>query len=369
MSESLSTQSAAEDAHRFDIPFTPIGNWPTPVEEASGFAAEYRLRSLWVKREDLSHAVCGGNKVRGLEYLLGHALRKKVKTLVSFSSAGSHHLSKTAWHARQLGMNTVAVVVPQPNARYVQANIATAMAAGARYVPANYATVLPKTIGCYLRERFTGNGPALFIPPGGTSLRSMYGHARAVFELKQQIDQGMLPKPDFIYVALGSLGTACGLAAGLREAQLDTQVIGVIVSHRWYCTPRRLRKMTHKAWRALRTKMGNVKRRPTVGLGPLHPPLIEDALGGGYAEFTDSAMRRAEQFESIEGLPLDGTYTAKTLDGMLNFIERRGLQDKNHLLWHTYCPAPNAEIDLKELPPALQRYFKESVQPLDRDVR
>jgi len=368
MSESLPTQSAAHDARRLDIPYTSIGSWPTPVQEAQRFAREYQLGALWVKREDLSHPVCGGNKVRGLEYLLGHALRKNVKTLVSFSSAGSHHLSKTAWHARQLGMNTVAVIVPQPNARYVRANISTAVAVGARYVPANYATVLPKTVGCYLRERFAGNGPVLFIPPGGTSPRSMYGHVRAAFELKEQIDQGMLPKPDFIYVALGSLGTACGLAAGLREARLDTRVVGVIVSHRWYCTPRRLRKMTRKAWQALNTGMGKLAPRLADDLSPLQPPLIEDALGGGYAEFTDSAMRRAARFEAAETIMLDGTYMAKTLDGMLNFIERRKLQGKHHLLWHTYCPAPETEIDVDTLLPALRRYFDDPVQLLDRAV-
>ena len=365
MNKSSQEHSLSANASPRDIPRVSIGTWPTPVHEAPRFAAEHQLRSLWVKREDQSHAVCGGNKMRGLEYLLGRAIQRNVKTLVSFSSAGSHHLSKTAWHARQLGINTVAVFVPQPNAHYVRANIATALAAGARYVPANYATVLPKTIACYLRERLGGNGPVMFIPPGGTSLRSMYGHVRAAFELKDQIDAGMIPKPDYIYVALGSLGTACGLAAGLHHARLDTKVVGVIVSHRWYCTARRLRKMTRKASWAFTTAMGTTRPRVSDDIDSAQPPLIEDALGRGYAQFTDSAMRRAAQFEAAEGLPFDGTYMAKTLDGMLNFIDRRGLQDKNHLLWYTYCPAPPTEIDVKTLPPALRRYFDEPVQPLD----
>ena len=352
-------------AKNMEIPRVSIGTWPTPVQAAEVFGAQQGLRSLWIKREDLSHPICGGNKVRGLEYLLGRAQQRGVKTLVSFSSAGSHHLSKTAWHARQLGMRTIALFVPQPNAAYVRANIAAALAAGAKYVPANYATILPKTIWHLLRERVVGNGPVMFIPPGGTSRRSMFGHALAATELAKQIDAGELPKPDYLYVALGSLGTACGLAAGLHFANLDTRVVGVIVSHRWYCTPRRLKNMTRSAYQFVATVCGNREMKLPAGINALRPPIIEDALGPGYANFTASAMRRAQVFEAAEGLALDGTYMAKTVDGMLNYIEREKLRDKHHLLWYTYCPAPPAAINIDSLPNALRRYFENPVQPLD----
>src|SRR3989441_8551507 len=50
-----------------------LGDWPTPLESAPGLAAACGAAALWLKREDRSSPRCGGNKVRGLEFLLGPA--------------------------------------------------------------------------------------------------------------------------------------------------------------------------------------------------------------------------------------------------------------------------------------------------------
>ena len=52
----------------------------------------------------------------------------------------------------------------------------------------------------------------------------------AAFELKNQIEEGLLPEPDYIYIALGSAGTAAGLILGLKLAGLQSKVIPVRVS-------------------------------------------------------------------------------------------------------------------------------------------
>ena len=49
------------------IPWAPLGRWPTPLEPAPG------IDGLLLKREDASHTIYGGNKVRTLEMLLGQA--------------------------------------------------------------------------------------------------------------------------------------------------------------------------------------------------------------------------------------------------------------------------------------------------------
>src|SRR5256886_17106957 len=50
-----------------------LGDWPTPLESAPGLAAACGATALWLKREDRSSPCYGGNKVRGLEFLLGPA--------------------------------------------------------------------------------------------------------------------------------------------------------------------------------------------------------------------------------------------------------------------------------------------------------
>ena len=51
------------------IPRARLGRFPTPVVHLTGFRD---VDQLYVKREDLSSDVLGGNKVRSLEFLLGH---------------------------------------------------------------------------------------------------------------------------------------------------------------------------------------------------------------------------------------------------------------------------------------------------------
>ena len=93
--------------------------------------------------------------------------------------------------------------------------------AGARYVPANYLTLLPKLFARLLwRSRRKGSERLYCIPVGGTSPLACLGHVSAAMELKQQIAAGVLPEPDFLYVAAGSLGTAAGLTLGCRLARM-----------------------------------------------------------------------------------------------------------------------------------------------------
>ena len=46
-----------------------LGTWPTPLEAHPALATLTGVPKVWVKREDQSSAVYGGNKVRGLEFL------------------------------------------------------------------------------------------------------------------------------------------------------------------------------------------------------------------------------------------------------------------------------------------------------------
>src|SRR5256884_3640332 len=47
-----------------------LGEWPTPLEPAPALAGALGVAALGLKREDRAAAPGGGNKVRGLEFLL-----------------------------------------------------------------------------------------------------------------------------------------------------------------------------------------------------------------------------------------------------------------------------------------------------------
>ncbi|MCP4250696.1 MAG: pyridoxal-phosphate dependent enzyme [bacterium] len=341
------------------VPWLPLGDWPTPVTEARHFAAAQKLKALHVKREDLSHPECGGNKVRSLEFLLADARQRGAGTILTLGAVGSHHVSRTAWHAGQLGMDMIGLVVHQPGAPYVQQNLLRGLAVGARYAPTGYALLGPRLVWHLLRSRGRrGDRPIVYAPSGGTSPLSCLGHVSAALELKQQIEAGVLPEPDFIYVALGSLGTAAGLAVGCKLAGLRSRLVGVVVFHRWFCTAGRWVRLARRVHRLMRRLDPSV---PEVDLPKSEFSVVRTALGRGYAHVTDAAERLIQEMPAAEQIELDGTYSAKTLDGALQHIRHHRLSDKTHLFWHTYQPvAPRLPVpqNTASLPRGLRRYFQ-----------
>jgi D-cysteine desulfhydrase len=351
------------------MPWTSIGEWPTPIDPPRAFAKRLDLPHLYIKREDRSHALCGGNKLRGLEFLLGEAAAKGARTILTFGAAGSHHVAKTAWHARQMGMDTVAVVVPQARSTYVRRNILSAASVNTRYVAAQYVTLIPKLAIEYTRLRLRGGGRKLcYVPAGGTSASSILGHVSAALELKEQIKAGVMPEPDYLYVPMGSLGTAAGLMLGLKLAGLKTRVVGVVVSYRWYCTAGRCARMARGSLRLLRRLGADV---PELSISADDIELVGTSLGEGYALFTSAAIELARRLHEDDKVALDGTYSSKALHGMRDFIRARGLERSVHLFWNTYAPSPHVEMNkslVEQLPRVIRAYFNQEVQSLDAEL-
>lgn len=341
------------------VPRLALGDWPTPIASLPNFARAHNLESLHVKREDQSHAACGGSKVRGLEFLLAEAQRRSAGVIVTFGAAGSNHVQTTAWHARQLGIDTVALVVSQPAGDYVRRNLLSGIEVGTHFVPVNLATAAPRLAVEWIWAKRRKTGGVVLIPPGGSSARACLGTVSAGLELGRQVVEGVLPEPELIFVALGSMGTAAGLAVGCRLAGLGSRLVGVATYNRWYCTAGR--------WAALarRTHAFMRRRDPLVPQMSFHRgdyDVVTTAIGRGYAHPTEASQTVARQLEDSDGLSLDPTYTAKAFHGMMQYIEDRGLTRARSLFWHTYQPTPLAQSkgpsqNAALLPGALRRYL------------
>src|SRR3546814_2777667 len=63
---------------------------------------------IYIKRDDLSAADYGGNKIRKLDFLLADALARGRRELTVFGYAGSNFVAASAWHGSQLGLRVSA---------------------------------------------------------------------------------------------------------------------------------------------------------------------------------------------------------------------------------------------------------------------
>lgn len=274
-----------------------LGDYPTPVE-----AARFPdiASPLWIKRDDLASAVVGGNKVRALEFLLAGVQPGDV--LLTGGGEGSTHVLATAVHAARLGAHVHAV-----RWRHEMHDTAERVAQRALRECAIVETSATPLGGIVraLAQRLTRR--ARWIPFGGTSPLGILGHVNAALELADQVEAGELPMPSRVVVALGTGGTAAGLALGFAAAGMPTSVIGARVVPRIASGRTRVVHLARATARWVRRITGVAL--PMVTRDAVR--VAHEAYGGAYGRVSPLATEAAAAMERATGLRLDPTYSAK----------------------------------------------------------
>ena len=361
---------------REKLAYASLGEFPTPVQKLERLGSELGVSQLYMKRDDLSGKLYGGNKPRKLEFILGSALRSKVKEVITFGCAGSNHALATAIYARQAGLKCISMLMPQPNAQYVRRNLLMSQYCGAELhlcgSGLESATNMPLvyTAATYqlLRHRLKKGRLPYFIPPGGSSPLGVVGFVNAAFELRDQIASGEMPEPEYIYVACGTNGTAAGLTLGLKAAKLGSRVVSVRICGEKFVNARAMFRLVNKTNSLLCSLDASF---PRLEFSEEDIDIRHDHAGQRYALFTDEGMEAVSLMRECEGIKLDGTYTGKTLAALRHEAKSGNLRGKAVLFWNTLNSRDFsddiADVDYHDLPRPFHRYFEEEVQPLDRD--
>jgi len=297
-----------------------LGRWPTPLERAAGLAERTGARELWVKREDRSSPVYGGNKVRALEFLFaGLAAGDAAFTVGGW---GSTHCLATVRHARALGAHAVVAQFPQGLS---EGAVATARATERAATVCFRARTWAGFPAAWLRGwRAAGRlGRRLAIPGGGRAPVAALGHALAVLEMATQLPSS----PDAIVTPLGTGGTAAGILVGCGLLGWRTQVCAVRVAPRVVAGAGRVRRLARAARELLR---GRVPQAAVSG-GP--SLLVVDGIGRGYGWPTVEG-EQARGWAREAGLEVDSTYGGKTLARVPGVVESGHARV---VYWHTYA--------------------------------
>lgn len=349
------------------LPHLSLGEFPTPVVHCEGLGPAVGLDGLYIKRDDISGPVYGGNKVRKLEFLFGQAKAIGAKEVMTFGFAGSNHALCTAIYARQSGLRSISMLLPQVNSSSLQRNLLLGHAFGAElnYYP-NKAAIAIGVAWQSMRHRLRYGKTPMIIPAGGSSPVGVVGFVNAAFELREQVRAGELPEPDVVYVAVGSMGSTAGLAIGLKAAGMKTRVEPVRVIEPALANRAALTTLVDKTL-ALLDKSDPAF--PKLSFTPEELVLREDYYGERYAQYTPECVEAMKLAYDAEGVRLDGTYSAKALAAVVGDARRGILKGKTVVFWDTYnsrplwtkVPMPDYHV----LPKALHRYFETDVQPLD----
>jgi D-cysteine desulfhydrase len=338
------------------IPRAPLGLFPTPVDHASALGAQLGIGALFVKRDDVSGVLYGGGKTRKLELFLGEAQRGGYPSVITFGSVGSHHAVATAVYAKALQMKAILMLLPEPTDEAVRASLRAEVALGATILPSPGARTAERAA----RRALLASGDArepYVIPVGGSSPLGNVAFVNAAFELKRDVELGRLPEPDVVYLAMGTMGNAVGLALGFAALKMKTRVVAVRASSPGTSSARGLRAMLVETRDFLRTIDPSF---PEVDADRCAITIAGGQLGAGYARPTKSGLAAIDVARCRAGLALEPTYTGKALAALI--ADAPTLANDVVLFWNTQS---SRTLEITEgardaIPAAFQGYFASS---------
>jgi D-cysteine desulfhydrase len=347
------------------IGWQALGEFPTPVESLAPALAKAGVSGDgWVKRDDLSSPIYGGNKVRTLEALFGEARDEDASIIYSTGAFGSNHAAATVLHARRAGLEPGAILFPQPPSDTAAENLRAIAHVKPLFRSLPHWSALPFGMASVRRAHERRNERAFVMVPGGATPRGGLGYVSAAFELGAQVRAGELPRPDSVVIGVGSTCTSAGLLVGFHHATrlgffADSggrprapHLVSVRVTP-WPVTAKfRIVSLAVRISELLAELAGD--RSLEVSAPELRAALTVDGrfLGRGYGYPTRGGVGAIDAFRAIDGFELDTTYSAKAAAGF--FARLRERPGETALFWSTKSTAPLAcatddEIDERRL--------------------
>lgn len=297
---------------------------PSPVEALEPLAARLGLDWLGCKRDDRLEALHGGSKPRKLDYALAEPRLADAERWASAGAIGSGSLVALTAAAASLGRTLDAHLFWTSLSAGVVDNLAFTASGPTRL--AYHGSRVGLALGAPGVLVGTRSRGAAVVPPGATSPTGMLGLVRAGLELAEQVRAGELPEPDRLYVALGSGGTAVGLAVGLALAGLSTTVVGVGVVERALSPLGRVRAL----------REGLLAKLDALGIArpssPIHLVVERRYAGPGYAVPTAGALAACDAL-AAEGVAIEPIYTGKAMAALLATARASGA--RRVLFWQT----------------------------------
>jgi D-cysteine desulfhydrase len=278
---------------------------PTPLHPAPRLSRELGV-PLLLKRDDLAGVGLGGNKLRGLEFLIADALAQGCDSLVTGAGPQSNWTMLAAVACLRHGLEPHVVCYgtgggePQGNMRlhrWLGTDVRFTGAAERSSVDAGIEAVTAEL-------RAAGRRPYP-VPRGGATALGALGYVRASVELAAQLAELDEP-PAGLWLATGSCGTQAGLVAGAALTAAAYQVVGVTVSRPAAECVIRVRELATAA-----------AALAGIPAGLPAPDVRDGWIGPGYGVPSAAGQAAARLVAATEGIFLDPVFGAKAMAALI----------------------------------------------------
>ncbi len=292
------------------IPKVNFCQLPTPLIYLRRLSERFGA-NIFIKRDDLTGGLFGGNKERMLEYILARAQNSTV--VVTVGTENSNHCRLTASCANKLGLKTELVIIKSTQGGASSVNAAWLKQLGA-IMHATSKRDVPETIERCLASLLKRGEKPYFIPAGGHTKEGVFAYAAAAIEAHEQFKAHNI-NPDYIVVPAGTGTTQAGLVLGMRALGRESRIVGISVAR--------------DAERCVSEIMGITEEARAELALPYVPQeaviLYDEYIGAGYGIPTKESEEAVETVASCEGIPVDPTYNAKAFAGLFDLLRKKKL--------------------------------------------
>ena len=343
---------------------TLLGDFVSPIIRLTELEKNYTKTQIYLKHDGLSQKnkiSLGGNKLRKLAYILADAQAQQAKSLITFGCAGSNHALQTTICAQELDMNSYCLLLDQANNSSVRRNLLLQEAYGGKLL--YFKNRQERTAGAVklflTLEKEEGIKPYI-IPTGGSCPLGTLGYVDAAEELEKQIQSGLLPRPDKIYIPVGSAGIAAGLLLGLQLQKNRAHVYCVLTEpdDSEHTLAKKIEKLFNQTNDLL---IAYDKDFPKLSCSQENYTIITGYTGIDYGVACPEGIEALAYMQQHEKITLDSTYSAKCFAALLHDLRSFACENQTVLFWNTYCSDLFTEItdtiDYKKLPKEFQKYF------------
>ena len=282
---------------------------PTPLHRALRLSHELGVELLF-KRDDLTGAGLGGNKLRGLEFLIADALARGCDSLVTGAGPQSNWTMLAALACLRYEIEPHVVCYgsgEQHQASRAEGNMRLHRWLGVdvRFTGAAERSSVDAGIAAVTAElRAAGRRPYP-VPRGGATPLGALGYVRASEELAAQL-AALDEPPTGLWLATGSCGTQAGLLAGAALTGAPYQVVGVTVSRPASECASRIRELAADA-----ASLGG------IGADIPEPDVRDGWTGPGYGVASAAGQAAARLVAVTEGGFLDPGFGAKAMAALI----------------------------------------------------
>jgi len=306
-------------------PRIPLAQLPTPLQRLDRLSRDLG-RNIWVKRDDLTHHSCSGNKIRKLEYLLAEAVNAGATHVITAGAVQSNHCRATAIAASSLGLQSELILRgAQPATSEGNLLLSELVGAHCHFVDTETWRQLPDVFQL-LETSLRGQSQTPYsIPIGGSNPLGVWGYARMMGELKQDLkDAGI--EAAHVVSAVGSGGTYAGILAGIGIHELTHRcsTTGILVSDDKAYFDEKVSSDLAR-WTAVYENSADL---PSANFD-------DRFIAPGYGRANPEIFQLIHSLAKQEGLFLDPVYSGKAFFGMLQRMKEGLIEEDDVVFVHT----------------------------------